>query len=283
MSKRKDRLTLLLLLGATLCGLLPSCKSQYETLLSSNDADAKYEAAFEYFNNKKYSRAAAMFESMMVLTSGTEREDTVRYYWGLSNYRDHDYYTAETNFSKFLEIFPTSPFSEHAQFLRMDCLYRATYRYELDQAPTRACIQQLDIYLKERPNSEYAEACRAMRADLQERLDKKALEEGKLYYRMEYYKSAHVDLKNILKNNADNVYREEILYYTAMASYKYAQMSVEAKQRERYLVFVDDYLTFIGEYENSSYRHELDVLYRRAQRALGKNTPDVSGQDPDEK
>ena len=30
-----------------------SCKSQYEMMLNSNDADAKYEAAFEYFNNRK--------------------------------------------------------------------------------------------------------------------------------------------------------------------------------------------------------------------------------------
>ena len=29
-----------------------SCKSQYELLLNSNDTDAKYKAAFEYFNNK---------------------------------------------------------------------------------------------------------------------------------------------------------------------------------------------------------------------------------------
>jgi len=273
------------LLGAAASLLLPSCKSQYDTLLSSNDADAKYEAAFEYFNNRRYGRAASMFESMMVLTSGTEREDTVRYYWGLSNYRNHDYYTAETNFAKFLEIFPTSsPFSEHAQFLRLDCLYRATYRYELDQTPTRNCIQQINVYLKEHPGSDYEEACRDMLADLQERLDRKALEEGKLYYRMEYYKSAHVDLKNILKNNADNIYREEILYYTAMSSYKYAQMSVEAKQRERYLVFIDDYLNFIGEYESSPYRRELDVLYRRVQRALGKQVApaDAQGDEADE-
>ena len=34
-----------------------ACKSQYELLLNSNDADAKYEAAFNYFNEGKYSRA----------------------------------------------------------------------------------------------------------------------------------------------------------------------------------------------------------------------------------
>lgn len=248
-----------------------ACKSEYEAMLVSNDADAKYKAAFDYFNNKKYSKAASMFESMMILANGTEREDTVRYYWGLSNYRGKDYYTAETNFAKFLEIFPTSPFAEEANFLRLDCMYRATLRYELDQNPTRACMQTIRVYLKEHPTTPYAEACELMLSDLQERLDRKALEEGKLYYRQEYYKSAHVDLKNALKKNADNIYREDILYYTAMSSYKYAQLSVASKQRERFLVFVDDYLNFIGEYPESSYRRELDVLYRRSQRALGRS------------
>ena len=267
----------LLLLGLGLMALLPSCRSEFEALLTSNDADAKYKAAFDYFNAKKYGKSAQMFESLMILTNGTEREDTVRYYWGLSNYRDHDYYTAETNFAKFLEIFPQGPFSEDAAFLRLDCMYRATYRWELDQAPTRSCMQTLRQYLKERPGSRYTEACQLMLDDLQQRLDRKALEEGKLYYRQEYYKSAHVDFKNILKNNSENVYREEILYYTALSSYKYAELSVAAKQRERYLVFIDDYFNFIGEYGESSYRKELDTLYRRARRALGRGSDEEDG------
>ena len=82
--------------------LLWSCKSQYEMMLNSNDADAKYEAAFEYFNNRKYTKAASMFESLSMLTDGTERDDTVRFYWGLSNYKAKDYYTADTNFEKFI-------------------------------------------------------------------------------------------------------------------------------------------------------------------------------------
>ena len=69
---------------------MSSCKSQYELLLNTNDADAKYKAAFEYFNNKRYNKAAALFESLSALTDGTERDDTVRYYWGLSNYNFKD-------------------------------------------------------------------------------------------------------------------------------------------------------------------------------------------------
>ena len=78
--------------------LYAGCKSQYEQLLESGDADAKYAAAFEYFNKGKFQRSAQLFESLSMLTSGTERDDTVQYYWGLSNYNQHDYYSAEANF-----------------------------------------------------------------------------------------------------------------------------------------------------------------------------------------
>ena len=111
-----------------------------------------------------------------------------------------------------------------------------------------------------------------MTTELNGRLDRKAYENARLYYKMEDYQAASVALKNVLKDNAENIYREDILYYIAMSSYKYASMSVQNKQKERYLVFVDDYLNFVGEYPESDYRSELDGLYKRAQRILGRNT-----------
>ena len=78
-------------LAAAALAALVSCKSEFDALLSSNDVDAKYKAAMEYFNNKKYLKAGQLFESMAVLTNGTARDDTVQYYWGLSNYRYKDY------------------------------------------------------------------------------------------------------------------------------------------------------------------------------------------------
>lgn len=247
------------------------CKTQYEVLLGSNDVDAKYKAAMEYFNNKKYQKASQLFESLAVLTNGTARDDTVQYYWGLSNYRYKDYYTAESNFAKFVENFPRSPFTADARFLRLDCMYRATYRYELDQAPTRACLAAIQEFEREYPDdTPHMEACALMKDDLYERLDRKAFESARLYYKMEDYLAARVALRNVLKDNSENRYREDILYYTAMASYHYARLSVPAKQKERYLTFVDDYLNFVGEIPESKYRRELDAMYRRAQRALGK-------------
>ena len=70
---------LLLLFG------MAACRSEYDQILESNDVDAKYAAAFNYFNAGKYTRSSQLFESLSMLTNGTERHDTVLYYLGLSN------------------------------------------------------------------------------------------------------------------------------------------------------------------------------------------------------
>ena len=264
------RLRNLFVVLASLIALM-SCKSEYEMLLISNDTDVKYEAAFRYFNEGKFSRASSMFESLSVLTNGTERDDTVRYYWGLSNYKFKDYYTAETNFEQFLTSYPRSPFASEATYLRLDCLYRQTLRYELDQTPTYKAINEISAYILEYPSNTHMKECRDMLIELNERLDRKAYENAKLYYKMEDYLASRVAFKNVLKDDAENIYREDILYYIAMSSYKYAHESVPAKQKERYLSFVDDYLNFIGELPESNYRKELDAVYNRAQRALGRH------------
>ncbi len=261
----------ILIFAAVAVAVLSSCKTQYELLLSSNDVEAKYEAAFDYYNAGKYSKAGSLFESLSVLTSGTERDDTVRFYWGMSNYRYRDFYTAETNFTNFIESFPRSPFTSEARYLRLDCLYRSTLRYELDQTPTYKAMTDISEYIIEYPDNPHMETCTAMLADLGERLDRKAYESAKLYYKMEDYKASRVALRNVLKDDAENIYREDILYYIAMSSYNFAHNSIPSKQRERYLTFVDDYYNFIGEIPDSHYRRELDNVYRKAQKALGRD------------
>lgn len=265
-----------LIMAAVAIVALSSCKTQYEILLQSNDADAKYEAAFNYYNEGKYSKAGSLFESLSVLTNGTERDDTVRFYWGLSNYKFRDYYTAETNFTNFLETYPRSPFASEARYLRLDCLYRSTLRYELDQSPTYKAITDISEYMIEYPDNPHMQTCRDMLLDLNERLDKKAYEAAKLYYKMENYKASRVAFRNVLKEDAENIYREDILYYIAMSAYKYAHNSVPSKQKERYLTFVDDYYNFIGEIPESHYRKELDTVYRKALKAIGR---DVAEED----
>ena len=251
--------------------LLASCKTQYDTILYGNDTDAKYQLAFQLFEAKRYAKAAEVFEALSMATRGTPQDDTVQFYWGLSNYRYGDYVTAESNLNQFVNTFPLSPFNEEAKFLRLDCLYHSTYRYELDPMPTYRALSEMKIFQAENPTSQYRQDVERMMDDLNNRLELKAYKGAYLYYHMEDYLAAHYALKNVLKENADNRYREEILYYTAMSAYKYALNSVPDKQRERYLVFVDDYFNLVSEYPESKYAKELDGLYKKVQKILKKD------------
>ncbi len=242
-----------------------SCKSEYEALLRSNNVQEQYRGAFRYFEAGKYLRAAELFDNLLLATSGTLQDDTVQFYLGLSNFRYGDYTIAEANFDRFISVFPRSPFTEEAKYLRIECLYRSTYRYELDQLPTYKAMAAIDIFLYSYPNSQYLKPLRDMLVDLQERLDKKSFESAKLYYTIEDYKAAAYALKTVLKDNAENQYREDIMYYIVAANYNYANNSIRERQRERFLTLVDEYYNFISEFPDSKYRKEVDQMFEKAQ------------------
>lgn len=248
--------------------LATSCAGYYETARRSNDMDFKYEAAKKFFEEKKFKKASDIYEDLVLLSQGTPIEDTVNFYTGLSKYRYGDLVAAEASFDKFISEFPRSTFTEEAKFLRIKCLYNSTYRYELDQTPTHKAMVVIGEFLYDNPQSEYYEKCNDMLKSLQERLDRKSFESAKLYYTMEDYLAAHTALKNVLKENADNIYREEVLYYTAMASYKYAANSIAEKQKERYMNFSDDYYNFVGEFPESGHMKELTGLFEKVQKIL---------------
>lgn len=250
--------------------LAVACKSQYHALLESNDNPAKYAAAMTYFSTGKYNKASQLFESLSLAMAGTPQEDTVQYYWGMSNYRQKDYASAQTNFSQFVDHYPRSPFAEQAKFYRLECMYKDTNRYSLDQTQTYQTITAISEYLIENPSTENYGVCQDMLQDLNLRLEKKAFEGALLYYKMEDYKASAVAFKNVLKDNSETVYREEILYYTAMSSYKYANLSVKHKQKDRFLVFQDDYYNFISEYPESAHRAELDKLFAKVREGSEK-------------
>ncbi len=260
------KLTLLLIVASG----IGACATYYDTVMKSTDTDLKYEAAFKFYNNGKFKKAAEVFESLKLATTGTPQEDTVNFYLGMSNYKFGDYIAAEANFDQFAQIFPRSPFTEESRFLRILCLYETTLRYELDQTPTRKAMMVIGEFMYDNPGSEYYPKCQEMMAEFTERLDKKSLESAKLYYKMEDYKAAHYALRNVLKENAENQYREEVLYYTALASYHYALNSISDKQKDRFLSFLDDYLNFISEYPESIKKKELEGLYNKAQNHIGR-------------
>lgn len=256
------RKTVLLALGLL---ALPACVGQYEALFRSGDTDLKYRKAVAYFEAKKYTKALELFKDLEMVTRGTSRDDTLQYYYGLTNYYLNDFEAAQEVFKQFEQVYPRSPFAPRAVFMRLDCMYQATYRADLDQLPSKTTLAAIQEYLYNYPQNDYVAVCERMMDDLNERMDRKTLESAKLYFKIEDYKAAAYALSQALKDDPDNRYREEMLYYIVAAHYKFADLSIPEMQRERFLVVIDSYYNFISEFPESEYRRSVDNMYKRAQ------------------
>ncbi len=224
--------------------LSTSCVNQFEALMRSTDYQLKFRKAIEYFEAKRYSRAQPLLEQLQMVYRGTVQDDTLQYYLGLSNYHLNDYVTAEDNFRQFVEI--------------------------LDQQPSHITIAAIEEFLYDYPGSEYTTTCHNMLDDLYLRLDRKAFESAKLYYTIEDYKAASHALKETLKENPENHYREEIMYYIVAAHYQYAVHSVPESQRERFLNVIDEYYNFVSEFPDSKYTKEVGTMFKKAQQVTTK-------------
>jgi outer membrane protein assembly factor BamD len=55
------------------------------------------------------------------------------------------------------------------------------------------------------------------------------------------------------------------MYYIVAANYHYADKSIPEKQKERFLLFVDEYYNFISEFPDSKMRKEVDGMFEKAQ------------------
>ena len=95
-------LVLLVALGSVSC-------SAFNKLLKSDDNDKKYTRAIEYYNEGKYDKCALLLESLNQVFAGTERADTLAYYYGAALYKDGDFVTRGKIFDAFpSDIYPES-------------------------------------------------------------------------------------------------------------------------------------------------------------------------------
>jgi outer membrane protein assembly factor BamD len=239
-----------------------SC-SKYEKRLKKSDNETKYKLGMECYNLGKYRYATKFFEPALMYFRGTERDDSINFYFAKAYYLSGDPYSAEYYFDMFKRTFPRSAFAEEATFLYAACLYEQSHRPELDQIPTIRCITALNEYLYSYPsaNAERRENSEKVLVELQQRLVDKSFKAARLYYVIEDYRSAIESLKNHLKDYPETNHREESLYLILKSSYLYATHSKPDKRRERYQNTVDEYLNLTSEFTVSKYKKDAEDMY----------------------
>lgn len=260
-------------IGVSICLLslvvvLFSC-SGFEKLLKSKDYNLKYKKALEYYQKGDHYRYTTLFEQLVPIFTGTQKADTVQFYFAMGNYKQGDFILAGHYFDTFRKTYPRSVFTEEAEYMYAYCFYESSPRPELDQENTQFAIAAFSEFISKYPKSEKRDEVGKILNELKDKLVEKSYLSSKLYYNISEYKSAIVALKNSVKDFPESKHREEQLFLVLKSAYLLADNSVPSKQKERYQAAIDEYYTFAGEFPDSKYTKEAKRMYEASNKFLG--------------
>lgn len=246
-------------LGLSSCG-------KFEKFRKSANLPTKYKAAMDYYKKKDFDKAGILFDEIMPLMKGDSTQELATFYQAYCDFNLGNYTLANTHFKKFSEVFSRSEYAEEAIYMSAFSLYKDSPNFNLDQTGTLAAINEIQSYLNNYPETKFKDDCTNIIKELRKKLEKKAYEKAKLYYKTSPFniaslKSSVIEITNFQRDFPDSDYNEEMAYMKVLAQYDLAKSTIESKQKERYAEASKFYLELIDKYPQSAYLKEGEKMY----------------------
>lgn len=99
-----------------------SC-SEFQKALKSEDVATKFKMGTELFDAGKYGKANRLFVQIVPQYRGKPQAQKLMYMYSMTFYHMKDYYTANYQFERFVDAYPTSEKLEEAAFLGAKSYY----------------------------------------------------------------------------------------------------------------------------------------------------------------
>jgi outer membrane protein assembly factor BamD len=258
---------------AVITVILTSSCSQYKKVLKGTDIKLKYTTAVTLYNKGDFHRAMQLFDELLIYYRGSDTSEMINYYYAQCYFGDRDFLQAGFYFTKFTSTFPTSKYAEECQYMSAYCQYMYSPKYNLDQTISIDAIKEFQMFINAYPKSDKVPKCNELIDELRGKLERKAFEIAKLYYKIESYQSAVIAFKNLLKDFPDSKYLEVSYYYILLSYYNYAMESVENKKLERFNNAKDAYNALISTFPNSNYDKDSRSVLKNIDREIQKLSP----------
>ncbi len=254
----------------TLCGL-SSCA--HYRLLRSDDYEAKWSKANEYYEQGKYRKAIELLEDMKPVYKGTDRAEQAVYMLANSYYRSKDYYSATAQYQLYYKTFPKGNFAEDCRFMSGKSAYINSPDPRLSQEGTVSAMDELNVFLEYYPYSDRREEVEFMLNELMEKLAYKAYLNSQLYLNLgnflgNNYESCIITANNALVDFPNSRYRHDLAFLILQARFEYAKMSVDVQKAERFRAVRDEYFSFANEYPESSHLKEAKHIFDYCEKQL---------------
>jgi outer membrane protein assembly factor BamD len=258
----------ILLIAVTV--LLISGCSKFSKIQKSTDMEAKYNAAVEYYEKKKYFQALQLFEELITVFRGTGKAEDTYFYYSECYFQTGEYTVAAYHYNNFYQTFPSSPKAEEALFKNAFCYYLDSPPSTLDQKNTLDAIRQFQLFINRFPKSDKVQQCNQLIDELRFKLETKDFNNARLYMRRGNNKAAMVAFQNLIKDYPATTYKEESMFYILKSSFDFAGQSIESKKLERYQAAMENYLKLVDTFPESRFLKEAEKIYNDSRQKLKK-------------
>lgn len=251
---------------------LASC-SKFEKIRKSGSDEEKYKAAVKYYNEGDYSKAGLLFEEVIPIIKGSTEQEMATFYQAYCDFHTGQYQTASFHFKQFAETFARSDYAEEAVYKSAYSLFKDSPQFNLDQASSLTAMDALQSFVNNYPTSKYRDEASSIIKDLRVKLETKAFEKAKLYYKtsaanIANFKAAVIAITNFQREFPDSDYLEEMAYLKVNSQYNYALNSFEDKKKDRFTETVTFYQELVDKFPNSKYLKQTEKYYDNSQKEL---------------
>ena len=238
-----------LLLGIVV--FLGACKSQFEALRTSNDPERIYKAANEFYKNKEYDRAIALYDIVIQFYRGKQEAEDLFFKYAYAHYNQGDYILASTYFKNYSGTFSNSESKEEAEYMAAYSNYRMSPNFKLDQSYTSKAIEGMELFINLYPQSKRVETANKLIDEMRRKLELKSFEQGNLYYKIGQFQAAVTSFQNTLKDFPESKKVEEIRLLVLKSSFTLAVNSIHEKKEERFNETLEHFAQFIKKHPKS--------------------------------
>lgn len=250
--------------------LLASC-NEYQKVLNKGTTEDQYKMAVKKYEAKEYSRALRLFEKITPSYAGKPQMERIQFMVAQSNFNEKNYIQSAYYFDRFTKNYPSSSKLEEAAFLSAYSYKLGSPRYSLEQTDTDKALVAFQAFINDYPNSSRLEEANKHYSELQLKLEKKAFEIGKTYYRtavtdFRNYKAAIVKFDNLLSDYLGTTLKEEVLYYRLKAYHDLVLVSTPRKKEDRIKDAIDAYDKLKRNFPKSKFLSDSDKMLATLQK-----------------
>jgi outer membrane protein assembly factor BamD len=212
------------------------------------------------YKDKDYLEAIDDFKAITVQYQGSEYADEAEFLMGECRFLRGEYILAASEFDILIRTRPSSNYVTRARYMEALSYYKLSPKSSLDQKYTLQAIDDFQAYLENSPNDSLVNDAENKISELNDKLAKKEFDNGRLYYKLEYYRAAVEYFNLVLDQYHDTPYAPRALVWKARS----------LKEHRDYAAALNAVNQFFDNYPNNDLHDDALELKSEIEKALAR-------------